>query len=196
MDERVEDSVQLFVLDQKPVVSEGGIDLVVGAARQHPVQRLHFGHGEDEVGRNADDQTFGRDSLQRRRHASALVADVVRVESVEDLIIGVGIVTPAELFSLVLLVGAGPARGEVVVLIPLREVVAFGSPVGEQPDSPGRCESLHAGSGVRFPEGRIGFDGHALRFVDGDAPGRRLAAVAIRTSLPIRSGSWTAHSTA
>ena len=115
MDERVEDSVQLFVLDQKPVVSERGVDLMVGAARQHPVQRLHFGHGEDDIGRNADDQTFGRDSLQRRCHASALVADVVRVESVEDLVIGVGIITPAELFSLVLLVGAGPARGEVVV---------------------------------------------------------------------------------
>ena len=73
---------------------------MVGAARQHPVQRLHFGHGEDDIGRNADDQTFGRDSLQRRCHASALVADVVRVESVEDLVIGVGIITPAELFLL------------------------------------------------------------------------------------------------
>jgi len=136
MDERVEDSVQLFVLDQKPVVSERGVDLMVGAARQHPVQRLHFGHGEDDIGRNADDQTFGRDSLQRRCHASALVADVVRVESVEDLVIGVGIITPAELFSLVLLVGAGPVRGEVVALVLLREVVAFRPPVREQPDSP------------------------------------------------------------
>ena len=176
MDERVEDSVQLFVLDQKPVVSEGGVDLMVGAARQHPVQRLHFGHGEDDIGRNADDQTFGRDSLQRRCHASALVADVVRVESVEDLVIGVGIITPAELFSLVLLVGAGPVRGEVVALVLLREVVAFRPPVREQPDSPRRRESLHAGGGVRFPEGRVGFDGHALRFVDGDAPGRRFGS--------------------
>ncbi len=78
----------------------------------------------------------------------------------------------------------------------LREVVSQRTPVREQPQGACGSQPGHPGVVSRLPERRVGFDGHALRLVDGDVPGRRLAAVAIRISLPMRSGSKTAHSTA
>ena len=98
----------------------------------------------------------------------------MRVEGVEDRVIGVGVVTAAEFFALVLLVGARPVHGGELLAVLLGEVVAFGTAVAQQADGPGRRQSFHSGVVARLAESRVGLDGHALRFVDGDGPGRSL----------------------
>ena len=95
------------MFDQKPVVAERRVDLVVGAVWKQVVERVHLRGGEDDVGRDPHDEALGRDALQGRFDASAPPSDVVRIEGVEDLVIGVGVVATAEFLALVLLVGAG-----------------------------------------------------------------------------------------
>ena len=58
----------------------------------------------------------------------------------------------------------------------LGEVVTFGTAVAQQADGPCRCEPLHPGVVARLAESGVGLDGHALRLVDGDSPGRSLGS--------------------
>ena len=91
-------------------MAERRVDFVVRAAGDHGVQAAHLGGREDDVGRDADHQRPGRDAAERLLQSAPPAARVVRVEGVEDRVIGVGVVTAAEFFALVLLVGARPCR--------------------------------------------------------------------------------------
>ena len=70
------------MLDQKSVVSERRVYFVVDASGDHALQFTHLGRGEDDVGRNADDDRAGRDPTQGGRYpANELFALRVRGES-------------------------------------------------------------------------------------------------------------------
>ena len=69
-------------------MAERRVDFVVRAAGDHGVQAAHLGGREDDVGRDADHQRPGRDAAERLLQSAPPAARVVRVEGVEDRVIG------------------------------------------------------------------------------------------------------------
>ena len=172
--ERIEDVVQLPVLDEEPVVPERRIYFVVRASGDHAVQFAHLCRGENDVGRDADHCRAGFDACEGGCYPAAPAPRVVGVEGVEYGIVRVGVVAPAEFLALILLVGRCAVYCGEFLPVLLREVVSQRTPVREQPQGACGSQSGHPGVVSRLAERRVGLDGHALGLVDGNRPGRGL----------------------
>ena len=76
--ERIEDVVQLPVLDEEPVVPERRIYFVVRASGDHAVQFAHLCRGENDVGRDADHCRAGFDACEGGCYPAAPAPRVIR----------------------------------------------------------------------------------------------------------------------
>ena len=107
------------------------------------------------------------DARERGFHSPASPAQIMAVQGVAEGIIRIGVELPADqFFSLVPLIGRGPAGKERVRIgLELGERVPVETAVGNERLGAGALESSDATIEVLcLPEGRVGLQGHPLRF--------------------------------
>ena len=129
--------------------------------------------GEKQVGR---DRYHGRAGAYRSQQfifsSLATAGDVVRIDGPRQRVVGVDIKTPAELLTLITLVGSCPQPDQFCagVGVVLRLVVSLLPAVAQQRDRTCCGKALHCGVGAVLSELRIALDGHPLRLVEGYCP--------------------------